>query len=203
MDLFNTETNANLLPFDGEVNYYGQIMPTGQASHYLQALLDTIAWKNDEAVIFGKHIITKRKVAWYGDAVYAYTYSNTTRHSLLWTKELLDLKAMVENLSGTKFNSCLLNLYHNGDEGMAWHSDDERSLGHNTAIASLSLGAERKFMLKHKANKHTVSTVLANGSLLVMKGSTQANWLHALPKTRKINSLRVNLTFRTIVDAPV
>jgi alkylated DNA repair dioxygenase AlkB len=203
MDLFNTETSPNLLPFDGEVNYYGRIMPPAEANDYLQVLLDTIAWKNDEAVIFGKHIITKRKAAWYGDAVYAYTYSNTTKQSLLWTKELLELKAMVEKLAGTTFNSCLLNLYHNGDEGMAWHSDDESSLGRNTVIASLSLGAERKFMLKHKVNKQSVSVMLANGSLLVMKGSTQTNWLHALPKTKKVSTPRVNLTFRTIVDKPI
>jgi alkylated DNA repair dioxygenase AlkB len=115
----------------------------------------------------------------------------------------LELKVMVEKLTGTTFNSCLLNLYHNGDEGMAWHSDDESSLGRNTVIASLSLGAERKFMLKHKVSKDTVSVMLANGSLLVMKGSTQTNWLHALPKTKKVNTPRVNLTFRTIVDAPM
>ena len=203
MDLFNTQTSANLLPYDGEVNYYGRIMPPAGANHYLQILLDTIAWKNDEAVIFGKHIITKRKAAWYGDATYAYTYSNTTKQSLIWTKELLELKALVEKLTGTTFNSCLLNLYHNGDEGMSWHSDDESSLGLNTTIASLSFGAERKFMLKHKVTKHPVSVMLASGSLLVMKGSTQTNWLHALPKTKKVSTPRVNLTFRTIIDAPV
>ncbi|NCD69619.1 alpha-ketoglutarate-dependent dioxygenase AlkB family protein [Mucilaginibacter agri] len=199
MDLFNTATNNNLLPYDGEVNYYGRIMPPAEASRYLQILLDTIAWKNDEAIIFGKHFITKRKAAWYGNANYAYTYSNTTKQALLWTKELLELKIMVERLTGTVFNSCLLNLYHNGDEGMSWHSDDESSLGRNTTIASLSFGAERKFMLKHKVSKQPVEVMLANGSLLVMKGSTQTNWLHALPKTKKVSTPRVNLTFRTMI----
>lgn len=199
MDLFNTETVTNLLPNDGEVNYYGKILQHPEAKYYLDILLDTIVWKNDEAVIFGKHIITKRKAAWYGDSNYAYTYSNTTKEALPFTKELLVIKALVEKISEAKFNSCLLNLYHDGNEGMAWHSDDEKSLGPNTTIASLSFGAERKFSLKHKRTKQTVSVVLQTGSLLVMKGATQTSWLHSLPKTTTIKKPRVNLTFRTIV----
>lgn len=200
MDLFNTEQIINLLPYDGVVNYYGKVLNQKQAAHYLDQLLNTIEWKNDEAVIFGKHIITKRKAAWYGDADYLYTYSNTTKQALAWTKELLELKKIVEERSGTTFNSCLLNLYHNGDEGMAWHSDDERSLGRNTTIASFSFGAERKFSFKHKKTKQTVSLILENGSLLIMKDSTQTNWLHSLPKSKKIRRPRINLTFRTIVN---
>ncbi|MCC8424002.1 alpha-ketoglutarate-dependent dioxygenase AlkB [Mucilaginibacter sp. UR6-11] len=199
MELFKTTIIANLLPFDGEVNYYGKVMETGEANQYLNTLLDTIQWKNDEAKIFGRHIITKRKVAWYGDDGYSYTYSNTTKQALGWTKELLELKALVEQLTNQKYNSCLLNLYHNGDEGMAWHSDDEKSLGKNTSIASLSFGAERKFALKHRVSKEPVSLMLENGSLLVMKGTTQSNWLHSLPKSKKITKPRVNLTFRTMV----
>lgn len=199
MDLFNIDTVLNLLPNDGVVNYYGKVLKQQEAQHYLDKLLNTIEWKNDEAIIFGKHIITKRKAAWYGDSDYAYTYSNTTKQALTWTKELLELKAIVEAITETTFNSCLLNLYHNGNEGMAWHSDDEKSLGRNTTIASLSFGAERKFLLKHKLTKQTVSVVLESGSLLVMKDATQTNWLHSLPKTKKITKPRVNLTFRTIV----
>lgn len=199
MDLFNTEKTSNLLPLDGEVIYYGKIFSYSKAQYYLECLLNTIEWKNDEAVIFGKHLVTKRKAAWYGNQNYSYTYSNTTKTALPWTKELLELKAVTEELSGTTYNSCLLNLYHNGDEGMAWHSDDEKSLGKNTSIASLSFGAERKFSLKHKATKQSVSLNLEAGSLLVMKGSTQSNWLHCLPKTRKVKDPRVNLTFRTMV----
>jgi alkylated DNA repair dioxygenase AlkB len=199
MDLFNPEPVINLLPYDGVVNYYGKVLKQQEAQSYLEKLLHTIKWKNDEAIIFGKHIITKRKAAWYGDSDYAYTYSNTTKQALAWTKELLELKALANELTGTTFNSCLLNLYHNGDEGMAWHSDDEKSLGENTAIASLSFGAERKFSLKHKLSKQTVSVILESGSLLVMKDATQKNWLHSLPKTKAIIKPRVNLTFRTIV----
>ena len=195
----NTETTTNLLPYDGIVNYYSKVMDTAEADKYLDILLETIQWKNDEAIIFGRHIITKRKVAWYGDAGYSYTYSNTTKQALSWTKELLELKLLAEQLTGQKYNSCLLNLYHNGDEGMAWHSDDEKSLGKDTSIASLSFGAERKFALKHRVSKEPVSLLLENGSLLVMKGATQTNWLHSLPKSKKITVPRVNLTFRTMV----
>lgn len=199
MNLFNTEPITNRLPNDGIVHYYGTVIPHPQTSFYLNTLLDTIAWKNDKAVIFGKHIITKRKAAWYGDSNYDYTYSNTTKSALPFTKELLLLKALVEEITGTTFNSCLLNLYHDGSEGMAWHSDDEKSLGTDTTIASLSFGAERKFSFKHKQTKQTVSLVLQSGSLLVMKGATQTNWLHSLPKTPTIKKPRINLTFRMIV----
>lgn len=200
MDLFNATPGANLLPYDGEVQYLGKILDTQMAQQYLKDLLDKIEWRNDEAVIFGKHIITKRKAAWYGDDHYDYTYSNTTKRALPWTQELVTLKTIVERHANTSFNSCLLNLYHSGDEGMAWHSDDEKSLGKNTIIASLSLGAERKFSLKHKETKWPVSVVLERGSLLIMKGATQTHWLHSLPKSKKVKSPRVNLTFRTIVN---
>ncbi len=199
MDLFNTSTLANLLPYEGEVLYFGKIMNREENLKYLEVLLDSIPWKNDEAKIFGRHIITKRKVAWYGDDNYSYTYSNTTRHSLPWTHELLILKELAEKLCGTKFNSCLLNLYHDGGEGMAWHSDDEKALGKDTAIASISFGAERKFLLKNKETKQSVSIILESGSLLLMKGTTQTNWLHSLPKSKKVLTPRVNLTFRTYV----
>ena len=199
IDLFNTNATTNLLPYDGEANYYGPILPPAQASIFMESLLHNIAWKNDEAIIFGKHFITKRMAAWYGDAGYSYTYSNTTKQALPWTKDLLQLKAIVEQQCHAQFNSCLLNLYHDGNEGMAWHSDDEKSLGRNTTIASLSLGAERKFAFKHKQTKLSTSVILQSGSLLVMQGSTQTHWLHALPKTTKVTRPRINLTFRTIV----
>ncbi len=201
MNLFSNEIDhtENLLPSGGIVNYYGKLFTHKDANNYLDSLLNTIEWKNDEAVIFGKHIITKRKVAWYGDNNFDYTYSNTTKQALGWTKELLELKTIIEKQTGEHFNSCLLNLYHNGDEGMAWHSDAEKDLKKNGAIASLSFGAERKFAFKHKQSKETVSLILEHGSLLVMKDTTQTNWLHRLPPTKLITKPRVNLTFRTIV----
>ncbi len=161
--------------------------------------MEGISWKNDEAVIFGKLILTKRKVAWYGDEEFSYTYSNRTKTALPWTEELLQLKAVAEAETGETYNSCLLNLYHSGEEGMAWHSDGEKDLKKNGAIASMSFGAERKFAFKHKQNKETVSLILEHGSLLVMKGTTQTHWLHRLPPTKTTLKPRVNLTFRTIV----
>ena len=200
MDLFNNEIHSltNLLPQDGIVNYYKNLLTSQEANRYFDCLLNTIEWKNDQAFIYGKLIITKRKVAWYGDTDYEYTYSKTTKRALPWTKELVELKKMIEDKTGEKFNSCLLNLYHNGDEGMAWHSDAEKELKKNGAIGSLSLGAERKFTFKHKETKETISLILENGSLLVMKGTTQTNWLHRLPLTKLISTPRINLTFRSI-----
>ncbi len=202
MNLFDNhiEPDKNLLPYDGIVNYYGKVCTTAQANHYLEALLNTIEWGNDKAIIFGKLIITKRKVAWYGEREFEYTYSNTTKRALPWTKELLELKLIAEEKAGETFNSCLLNLYHTGEEGMAWHSDGEKDLKKNGAIGSMSFGAERKFMFKHKQTGEKVDVFLEHGSLLVMKGTTQTNWLHRLPPTTKIKTPRVNLTFRTIVE---
>ncbi|MBK0382626.1 alpha-ketoglutarate-dependent dioxygenase AlkB [Pedobacter sp. SD-b] len=200
MDLFEQtlDKSKNLLPYQGTVNYYGKIMGKAQAEGYLNKLLETIDWKNDEAIIFGKKIITKRKVAWYGEKPFGYTYSKTTKYALPWTNELLELKLLIEKESGETFNSCLLNLYHTGEEGMAWHSDAETDLKKDAAIASMSFGAERKFVFKNKETKHKVALILENGSLLIMKGTTQTYWLHRLPSTKTNLRLRVNLTFRTI-----
>ena len=202
MDLFNhtIDKHKNWLPYEGTVNYYGKLLSKTQADYYLCKLLETIEWRNDEAIIFGKKIITKRKVAWYGEEPYEYTYSNVTKHALPWTEELLELKALVEKETGECFNSCLLNLYHSGEEGMAWHSDGETDLKKDGAIGSLSFGAERKFAFKHKQRKEKVQLFLEHGSLLMMTGVTQTFWLHRLPPTRKITSARVNLTFRSMEE---
>jgi alkylated DNA repair dioxygenase AlkB len=198
MDLFNSERVVNLLPYDGFADYYGKVFATGEASRYLDRLLTAIEWRNDEAIIYGKHIRTKRKVAWYGDREYDYTYSNTTKRALRWTDDLLSLKAKAEELSGARYNSCLLNLYQDGDEGMSWHSDSEKELEKDGAIASISFGAERRFQFKHKNTGQLVEVLLETGSLLVMRGTCQTFWMHALPKTKKVTRPRVNLTFRSI-----
>jgi len=202
MNLFNDKF-VNVLNKDGEANYYGKVMTTSEANTYYNLLLKNINWKNDEALCHGRHIVTKRKVAWYGDQGFLYTYSNTTKQALPWTNELIDLKRKTELITNSQFNSCLLNLYHDGNEGMTWHSDDEKSLGKNTVIASLSFGAERKFSFKHRRTRQTISLLLENGSLLVMRGNTQSNWLHSLPLSSKIIHPRINLTFRTIIDEPI
>ncbi|MFL6366344.1 MAG: alpha-ketoglutarate-dependent dioxygenase AlkB family protein [Nitrososphaeraceae archaeon] len=196
--IFNEYRASNLLNKDDTVNYYGKILSSEEANQYFGLLMQNIPWEKDEVIIFGKHITTKREVAWYGTSEYLYTYSNTTKQALAWTKELSELKQIVEEYAGIKFNSCLLNLYHNGNEGMGWHSDDEKSLGKNSTIASLSFGAERKFSFKHKQTKQTISLVLEHGSLLIMKDATQSNWLHSLPKSKNMTQPRINLTFRSI-----
>ena len=201
LDLFNQSYNPqdNLLPEGGIVNYFGPILSLAESDYYYNKFLNEVQWQNDRAIIFGKEIITKRKVAWYGNEPFEYTYSNTTKKALIWTDDLLMLKGIIEEKSGETFNSCLLNLYHDGSEGMAWHSDAEKDLKKNGAIASVSFGAERKFAFKHKSTKETVSLQLDHGSLLIMAGTTQTNWLHRLPPTKKIHKPRINLTFRTIL----
>ncbi|MGM0582130.1 MAG: alpha-ketoglutarate-dependent dioxygenase AlkB family protein [Bacteroidota bacterium] len=202
MKLFSEpfDQNNNLLPYDGMVHYYGKIFNDEESSHFYNNLFNDIGWEHDKAIIFGKEIITKRKVAWYAEKTFSYTYSKVTKYAKPWIDALKQIKQKVENQSGENYNSCLLNLYHSGEEGMAWHSDGEKDLKKNGAIASVSFGAERKFAFKHKKSKEKVEIWLENGSLLVMKGDTQSHWLHRLPPTKKIFSPRINLTFRTIVD---
>jgi alkylated DNA repair dioxygenase AlkB len=130
MDLFEQDLlePINILPQDGEVNYHGEVICLAESDFYFNTLLSEVDWRCDQAVIFGKHIETKRKVAWYADHAFSYTYSNITKCALPWTQNLKILKAIVEQKTGESYNSCLLNLYHNGSEGMAWHSDGEKDL---------------------------------------------------------------------------
>lgn len=189
----------NLLPCDGVTVYHGRIFTPAEADRYLSTLTTSLQWAHDEVVLYGRRITTARKVAWYGDAPFAYTYSGATKTALPWTPELREIKALIEKATGSTYNSCLANLYHTGEEGMGWHSDDEKVMGKNTSIASISLGAERKFAFKHKTRPDlgTISLLLEHGSLLEMKGATQTHWLHRLPPTKKVSEPRVNLTFRT------
>jgi alkylated DNA repair dioxygenase AlkB len=196
MDLFSSDNN--LLPFDGTVNYFGYVMPKPEADAYFEKLLSNIEWKNDQAMMFGKLIETKRKVAWYGSEPFQYTYSKITKQALPWTAELKSLKEICEKHTGETYNSCLLNLYHDGSEGMAWHSDGEKDLKKNGSIASMSFGAVRKFAFKHKTTSEKIDIILEHGSLLEMAGTCQTHWLHRLPPTKKVTQPRINLTFRTI-----
>ena len=203
IDLFGDSFRelGNLLPQDGAVHYHGVIIPPLRADRYRDALCDEIAWQHDETVMFGKRIVTARQVAWYADAPLTYTYSGVTRTAQRWTGALRALKELVERHSGETFNACLLNLYRDGSEGMGWHSDDERDVVRNSAIASLSLGAERRFAFKHRRSKETRTLQLQHGSLLVMRGETQRHWVHRLPPMRRVTEPRVNLTFRQMVMA--
>jgi len=192
-----TEVPPNLLPCDGIARYFGPVFSPVEAQQVMATLMMAVPWRSDEVVLFGKRIVTARKVAWYADAGQAYTYSGTTKEALSWTPELLELKAVAEAHCGSRFNSCLLNLYHNGTEGMGWHSDDEPSIVRDSAIASLSFGAERRFLFKLKRDPETKrGLTLEPGSLLEMADTTQTHWLHSLPKSTRIREPRVNLTFR-------
>ncbi|MDO5090226.1 MAG: alpha-ketoglutarate-dependent dioxygenase AlkB [Cardiobacteriaceae bacterium] len=192
----------NLLPGDGIVNDYGILFPATQADEYLRILRDEIAWQADEIILYGKRITSARHTAWYGEPGLRYRYSGIARHALPWHPLLLELKSAVETriaaASPARFNSCLLNRYRDGSEGMGWHSDDERELGEESVIASLSFGATRKFAFRHKENGEKRECFLAHGQLLVMHGTTQRHWQHAIMKSRKVQELRISLTFRTI-----
>jgi len=198
-DLFPAASDINLLPCDGAVHYLGQVMTLAEADRYYQVLMREVPWEHDEVVLFGKRIVTARKVAWYGSAHFSYKYSGVVHRALPWSAELLKLKALVEERCNAGFNSCLLNLYADGNEGMAWHSDDEKSLEKHSCIVSLSFGAERRFCFKHKTTDQRAEVQLHHGSLLVMKDVTQTHWLHSVPKAKRVGTPRINLTFRTML----
>ncbi|WDT67502.1 alpha-ketoglutarate-dependent dioxygenase AlkB family protein [Cloacibacterium sp. TD35] len=190
----------NLLPKDGTVHYYGKIFTEEQSEIYYVKLLKEINWQHDVVKIFGKEITTKRKVAFLGDEGVSYKYSGKNKIAENWLKFILEIKSTVEQISGEKFNACLLNYYHNGSEAMSWHSDNEKEILKHSAIASVSFGAERKFGFKHNFSKEEISLELENGSLLIMKDETQIYWKHKLYTNAKICEPRINLTFRTIVN---
>ena len=190
------EKIPNIINKDGEAIYYGSIYNDEHISALFIELSNKINWVNETVIMFGKEITTKRKVAFYADKGIQYTYSQKTKQGLDWIPILNELKLDVEKHTFQKYNACLLNYYHDGMEGMGWHADNEKEILPNSSIASLSLGADRKFSFKHKISKETVSIILENGSLLEMKGTLQNHWLHALPKTTKVLTPRINLTFR-------
>lgn len=198
MDLFTpaADPRVNLLPQDGEAYYHGSIFQPSEANALLSDLLESIPWQHDELTIMGRRIVTQRETAWYGDVPFSYTYSHATKVALPWTESLRRIRDRVQDVSGHPYNACLLNLYHDGSEGMGWHSDDEPEIVRDSAIASVSLGAERAFDLKHKQSGEKVRVMLSHGSLLVMAGECQRHWVHALPKALRVKGARVNLTFR-------
>lgn len=195
------ERSPNLLPCDGEVYYFGRILPPEAAEDFFRRLDAGIAWRSDEALIFGRQIRTRRQVAWHGELPFAYTYSRSTKTALPWTEELRALKSLVESISGASYNSCLLNRYPSGAEGVGWHSDDEKALAPGGSIAALSLGAQRRFRFRHKTLGCQAELWLEPGSLLEMRGDTQRCWKHALPPAKRIAEARISLTFRQMLIA--
>lgn len=194
-------SGIGLLSKDGHALYIPSVFDENSCDALFASLLNTVNWKEDRLVMFGKLITTKRKVAWVGDAGCSYTYSGVKKFPQAWTPALLEIKQKVEALAQHTFNSCLLNLYHDGSEGMGWHSDDEKELEQAAPIASVSFGGERKFAFKHKFDRTSAALTLANGSVLLMQAPTQQYWQHSLTKTKRLVAPRINLTFRAIRHA--
>jgi len=198
-DNSKADLQINLLPKDGQAHYLPALFDEAQCAHFFNALSVSLDWQADQLIMFGQPITTRRKVAWVGDPGCSYTYSGTQKFPQPWTPELLLIKRKIEATAGWECNSCLLNFYADGSEGMGWHSDDEKELASDAPIASLSLGGVRKFAFRHKSEKITRSLFLENGSLLLMQAPTQQYWQHSLLKTKTEVAARINLTFRKIV----
>ncbi|MGJ9418514.1 alpha-ketoglutarate-dependent dioxygenase AlkB family protein [Massilia sp. CMS3.1] len=198
MDLFDTPGILVPIPIDdGELALLAQLALPWSNAEIAARLLAETPWREESVVVYGKRHLQPRLTAWYGDA--SYTYSGLRLEPLPWTALLLQLRAAVEAACGHGFNSVLLNRYRNGRDSMGMHSDDEPELGADPVIASLSYGATRSFILRHKRDKRTVQLPLADGSLLLMRGQLQRNWLHGINKSTLPLGERLNLTFRYIV----
>lgn len=190
---------TNLKLKDADVWYYPNFFTTEVSKHYFKKLFSETNWQQDDITVFGKTYKQPRLTVLYGNNEKPYSYSNITMHPHQFTKELLDIKSEIEAATDENFTTCLLNLYRDGQDSNGWHADNEKELGKNPVIASVSFGENRMFHLKHRYNKELKhKIILESGSLLVMKGATQHNWLHQIPKTKKKVGARINLTFRII-----
>jgi len=194
------KNTAQKIPLvDGQLVLYPHCFSTAEANHYFEQLQETVAWTQEKITMYGKTHNVPRLSAWYGDEKIPYTYSGITAYGLPWTESLQAIKSRVEQLAAVQFNSVLANLYRDGADSVSWHADDEPELGPAPVIASVSLGQERTFQLKHKFDKTLKANVLLpSGSVLVMSGATQQNWLHQIAKSRRIMGPRINLTFRWV-----
>ena len=193
------ELPSECLPMrDAEVALYRGVFRGADHDRLFAALRDSIAWEQHKIRVYGRTLAAPRLSAWYGDAGAVYSYSGLRLEPRAWTAPLLEIKARVEALAESAFNSVLLNLYRDGQDSVGWHSDAEPELGRNPLVASVSLGAERRFVFQHKKKRHYLALDLEPGSVLIMGGSTQHYWRHQLPKTGRPVGARINLTFRTI-----
>ena len=197
--LLDLENKKKIKIKDGELYYDRFFLNNIEANKYFNLLKKEIQWRQDNIKIFGKIYPQPRLTALYANNNKSYNYSNIKMHPIIFTPTLFDIKSKIEKRLNSQFTSCLLNLYRNGQDSNGWHADNEKELGLNPVIASLSLGAERVFHMKHRNDKKEKLKInLTNGSLLVMRGKTQHHWLHQIPKTRKKVEERINLTFRII-----
>jgi alkylated DNA repair dioxygenase AlkB len=184
---------------DGDATYYPNFIDVEKANKYFKILLKSTPWQQDIITVYGNTYKQPRLTALFGSNNKPYSYSNITMQPHKFTPELLEIKNAIEKICNVNFTTCLLNLYRYGSDSNGWHSDNEPELGKNPIIASISLGEERFFHFKNKNDKSLKQKILLqHGSLLLMKGDTQHNWLHQLPKTTKNIGERINLTFRII-----
>jgi len=183
---------------NGEYLFFPNFFTKSESDLFLQILISEIEWKQESMNMYGKQVAFPRLTAWYGDNDKPYSFSGITLAPKIWTKELLEIKEKIEQLSKLKFNSVLLNRYRSGNDSISWHTDAEKELGQNPVIASVSFGATRTFQLKHKETKEKLDIELTHGSLLIMQEELQHFWQHQIPKTKKNISERINLTFRVI-----
>lgn len=185
---------------DGELAYEPAFLSQPEADTLLETLLALPDWQREQIRIFGRDVQVPRLIAWFGDPGARYAYSGVVHEAAPWPPALLQLRGRLRDALGVPFNGVLANRYRDGRDGMGWHSDDERELGARPVIASISLGAQRRFLLRHRGleDEPTIDLPLEHGSLLVMKGDTQRHWKHSLPKTARCHSERVNLTFRWV-----
>ena len=207
MDLFSTEEQEKTVEVislqDGEILFMRNFITPTESKNYFELLQNNINWKQEEVKFYGKTFPVPRKTAWYGYEGFNYSYSGITCFPEIWTNELLEIKKEIEKfIPDEDFTSVLLNLYNNGNDKMGWHADDEKELGINPTIASVSLGETRRFDIKHKNNKDLqFKFELTSGSLLIMRGALQHHWVHQIPAQKKVKNPRINLTFRTIKKA--
>ncbi|MDB5140695.1 MAG: alpha-ketoglutarate-dependent dioxygenase AlkB [Mucilaginibacter sp.] len=198
LNIFGEALPQGSLPPD-LMEYHQGIFDAKESIAFMETFIHTVPWEQKTVTMYGKEIITPRLIAWYGDTGKDYAFSGTKYDPIPWTEELLKIKLITEKLAGITFNSVLLNYYRNGNDSVAWHSDDEYELGIKPVIASVSFGQVRKFDIRHKTDhQNKYSIALENGSLLLMKGDMQLNWEHRIPKSTKPLKPRVNLTFRVI-----
>lgn len=185
-----------------DVRLDAQFLLPAEAEALLQELTATVGWRHEPIKLFGKDVLQPRLTAWYGDAGASYRYSGLQLEPQPWTPALQQLRQRVQAATGARFNSVLLNLYRHGQDSMGWHADDEPELGPAPVIASLSLGAARRFRLRPRPGTDFThapfSLELGSGSLLLMQGPTQQHWQHAVPKTARPTGPRLNLTFRQV-----